>query len=86
MGIGCISADGGLTAELGFVTIKIHEDTIKQLLLDAVDASSEEPSIKELLKAKIKSGTVEMLSRLLTEDLRKGLSQMPNAALCVDCR
>src|SRR5439155_16102539 len=40
-GLDFLVDDGGLSAILGVVTIRLHEDTLKAILIDRVDASGE---------------------------------------------
>lgn len=52
-GIDFIEDDGGLTAILGVVTVKLHADTVKLLMMQKIDASdipdSEKSTLKEMV-------------------------------------
>jgi hypothetical protein len=79
-GIDFLADDGGLTAILGVVTVKFHEDTIKALLLQHVDRAPADETVKSSLRKQIKALPAEGLKHLTTKALDAGLSQMPNAA------
>lgn len=77
-GIDFISDDGGLSAILGVVTVKLHEETIKALLLDKIDQAEGDETVKASLKAKIKAMPSEALSTITQHALESGLEQIPN--------
>lgn len=76
-GIDFISDDGGLSSVLGVVTVKLHDDTIRQLLIERVEASDGEPSAKASLIAKIKALPAEALGKLTMDGLDAALAQAP---------
>lgn len=78
-GIDFITDDGGLTAVLGVVTVRLHEDTIKALLIERVEKSSEPDSVKAKLIKQIKTLPADALKLATTEGLKAGLNQMPDA-------
>ncbi len=53
-GIDFLADDGGLSATLGVVTVKLHGDSIKALLLERVEKSAADTSVKKELIEKIK--------------------------------
>lgn len=77
-GIDFISDDGGLSAILGVVTVKLHEDTIKALLLEKIDQADGDETVKASLKAKIKAMPSEALSTITQHALESGLEKIPD--------
>lgn len=73
-----LADDGGLSAILGVVTIKLHEDTLKQLLLDGIEASSEPPSMKAKLADQIRSLPADVTKQVVLEAAKDGMRQLPN--------
>lgn len=78
-GVDFIADDGGLSAILGVVTIRFHEDTIKQLLIDRVEASKEPTSVKSSLIKQLKDLPAEGLKTLTTKALEAAMTDLPNA-------
>lgn len=77
-GIDFIADDGGLSAILGVVTIKIHEDTIRELLIDRVQASPVPSSMKENMVSTLKKLPAEALKQISLEAMKSGLHQVPD--------
>ena len=72
-GIDFILDDGGLGAILNVQTVKLHQDTIKDLLLVAVQASSADDDKKESFTEQIKNLSNESLKTLLNKLVEKGV-------------
>ncbi|MBA8799144.1 hypothetical protein FHW77_002863 [Agrobacterium sp. RC10-4-1] len=79
-GIDFITDDGGLSAILGVVTVKLHEETIKALLIQKVRDSAADETVKASLIAKIKAAPAEVLGKLAERALDSGLDQLPDLA------
>lgn len=77
-GIDFIADDGGLSAVLGVVTVKLHEETIKALLIQKVKDSNANETVKASLIAKIKDAPAEALGKLAEKALDSGLDQLPD--------
>lgn len=77
-GMDFIADDGGLSAILGVVTIKLHEDTIKALLIQKVEATDGDATVKASLIAKIKAIPSEALGTLTQRALDEGLDHAPD--------
>lgn len=72
-----LADDGGLGAILGVVTVKLHDDTIRDLLLARVDAdpiATEDQ--KKGLRATIRGLPVEALKEMVKEATKLGLSHV----------
>ncbi len=78
-GLDFIQDDGGLSAILGVVTVKLHDDTIRRLLIDKVQASEEPDGVKERLVDAIKSAPAETLKTVVQKTLEAGIQSLPNA-------
>lgn len=79
-GIDFLEDDGGLSAILGVVTVKLHEDTLKDLLIEKIEASVQSPTIRESLIAKVKSLPAEMTKEVVLAALKNGLNHVPDIA------
>lgn len=66
-GLDFLTDDGGLSEILGVVTVKLHADTIRDLLRSGVDASDTPDNEKKLLKDMIKTVPDQALSKLVQE-------------------
>src|SRR3546814_5739628 len=67
-GIDFIADDGGLGAILNVQTIRLHEDSIRALLIKQVEASNVSQSVKERLVDKIKSMPADGIGTLTEKD------------------
>lgn len=77
-GIDFISDDGGLSAILGVVTVKLHEDTIKSLLIEKVESSSANGSVRAKLIEQIKSLPAAATKELTMAAIKRGVADMPD--------
>lgn len=79
-GLDFIQDDGGLSAILGTITVKLHDDTIRALLIDKVQKSDASPGVKAGLITTIKGLPAEALKRLAQKAMDAGIEQLPEAA------
>lgn len=79
-GLDFLADDGGLSAILGVMTVKLHEDTIRQLLIDRVEASNFDQEERSSLVAMIRSLPAKALGTLTEKLLEKGADQMLDGA------
>lgn len=77
-GMDFLADDGGLSAILGVVTVKLHDDTIRKLLIQKVEAAPGDTGVKARMVEKIKSLPAEALGKLTMDGLDKALSSAPN--------
>lgn len=75
-----LADDGGLSAILGVVTVKLHSDSIKALLTAHIEKSDADPSVKASLIAKIKSLPAAALEAVILEGLAAGMTYLPDTA------
>ncbi|WIX34129.1 hypothetical protein QO259_05560 [Salinicola sp. JS01] len=76
-GIDFIEADGGLTAILGTVTVRLHADTIRDLIETRIAESDAAPAEKKRMIDKVKEMPEEGLKHLATRIIDYGLSKGP---------
>ncbi len=77
-GIDFISNDGGLSGILGVVTIKLHEDTIRDLLIRQVTAAPGDESVKGKLIGKIRELPADALGKVSEKAMEKGIASIPD--------
>lgn len=70
---------GGIGAELSVVTVRLHEDTIRQLLIARVKESGADDTVKGKLIEQLKALPAEAVSKLAERALDQALRHMPNA-------
>ncbi|WP_157132967.1 hypothetical protein [Komagataeibacter oboediens] len=83
-GIDHLRADGGLTAELGIVTVKLDADTIKALICSQIDEGTEGAEEKSKLKKAVKSLQGEALKTVTGELVKAGIRHMPTLSRLLD--
>lgn len=76
-GIDFMLQDGGLSAILNVQTIKLHEETIRDLLNTAITASNLSEAEKTSVKGVLAQMSIEGLKSLTTKLLDKGISNLP---------
>ncbi|UQI38830.1 hypothetical protein [Vreelandella venusta] len=79
-GIDFLEDDGGLSAILGTVTVKLHADTIRDLIDAKITESNtipeqEKPALREALKGMKEEGLKQLTTRLVSY----GIEQAPSA-------
>jgi hypothetical protein len=79
-GLDFLADDGGLSAVLGVVVVQLHEDTLKKLLIDQVDAANESEPVKTKLKEQIRALTAEGIKTVVVESVKASIAQIPNLA------
>jgi len=79
-GLDFIEDDGGLSAILGVVTIKLHEDSLKALLTNAVNESCEPDTVKARLIDQIKSLPADATKQVVLDAAKAGLAAAPSIA------
>lgn len=83
-GLDFLADDGGLGAILGVLTIKLHDDTVRDLLMARVDAdNTKDDSAKAKLKDTIRGLPAEMLSTLVKEAMKAGLGHIQDIGVWI---
>lgn len=80
-GLDFLADDGGLSAILGTITIRLHEDSIKSLLIRRIEESDADKSVKDRLIEKIRNLPAEGVSKVAMSAIDSGLAHLPNAIL-----
>jgi len=78
-GMDFLADDGGVGAILGVVTVKIHEDTIKQLIEARIAGSDLPEEEKRPLLQAVRELPGEAIKHLTTRLLDLGLDNLPGA-------
>ncbi len=78
-GLDLLADDGGMGAVLGVVTIKIHDDTIRQLIERKVLDSDLPPPDKKRLLGQLRELPSETIKHLALKLVDKGLENGPQA-------
>ena len=78
-GIDFLADDGGVGATLAVVTIKIHEDSLRELLTQKIDDSGISNEEKSRLKESIKELPGEGVKHLMTKFVDLGFENLPKA-------
>lgn len=78
-GIDFLADDGGLSAVLGVVTVKIHDDTIKQLVAARIQASDLPEPEKQQMLDQLRELPAEATKHLALQLLDKALEAGPAA-------
>jgi hypothetical protein len=77
-GLDFLADDGGLGAILGVMTVRLHEDTLRELLLARVDADGAvDAPTKGKLKQAIQGLPSEVLKTIASESIKTGLAHVP---------
>ena len=78
-GLDFLAGDGGLSAVLGVVTVRLHADTIRALIADRIDAAPLPASEKSALKHALSLLSEAGLRAATTDLVRRGLDHLPDA-------
>ncbi|MBB5875866.1 hypothetical protein [Xanthomonas sp. 3498] len=78
-GIDFLADDGGLSAILGVVTIKLHEEDLRQLIEAKIRESDEDPSQKQRLLDQLRELPAETTKHLALQLVDAGLRNWPVA-------
>jgi hypothetical protein len=73
-----LAGDGDLSAILGVVTIKLHDETIRHLISRKIDESDLSPVDKRKWTDALQSLPADSIKHLTMKLLDKGVSQMPD--------
>ena len=78
-GLDFLADDGGLSAILGVVTVKLHADTIRDLIAAKIEATAMPAEQKSALKRHLAGLSETALTAATTDLVRTGLDHLPNA-------
>ena len=77
-GLDFLEDDGGITAILGTVTVRLHADSIKALLIDRIDSSGVPAEKKSWLKKQLDVASSESIKKLINTLLDQGVKHAPD--------
>ncbi|WP_395495806.1 hypothetical protein [Acetobacter sp. KSO5] len=77
-GLDFLRDDGGLSAQLGVVTVRLDADTLKALICTQIDKEDGEGEEKSAIKHAIQALPAESLKTLTSELVKSGLKNMPD--------
>jgi len=80
-GLDFLAEDGGLSAILGVVTVKLHADTVRDLIAAKIDAAPIDPAEKSTLKTALAALPEAALKTITTSLVKTGLDHVPDAIL-----
>jgi hypothetical protein len=78
-GLDFLADDGGLSAILGVVTIKLHADTIRDLIATKIEATNLPAPEKSALRRHLAALPEMALRAAATDLMRSGLDHLPDA-------
>lgn len=77
-GLDFIADDGGLSAILNIVTVKLHADTIRKMLSSKIATQDISHDQKMTLLQRVKGASEKALEAATTDLIQKGLHQIPD--------
>jgi hypothetical protein len=77
-GVDVLEDDGGLSAILGVVRVKLHADTLRDILAKKIDASNASPEEKSALKKSLGQIPTIAMNSITTHLMERGLGDIPN--------
>lgn len=82
-GVDFLADDGGLSAVLGVVTVKLHDETIKQLIEAKIQASTLPSDEKSRITLGLRKLPADATKHLVLKLLDLGLEKGPEAILAI---
>jgi hypothetical protein len=79
-GLDFLAEDGGLSAILGVVTVKLHADTVRDLITAKIEAAGIPEAEKSVFKKRLAALSETALKVATTDLVRTGLDHLPDAA------
>ncbi len=79
-GLDFLEDDGGLSAILGVVNVKLHADTIRDMIAAKIEATAMPAEEKSALKRRLGGLSQKALEVAATDLVRTGLNHLPDAA------
>src|SRR5439155_24424734 len=78
-GLDFLADDGGLSAILGVVTVKLHADTIRDLIAAKIEAAPIPEAEKSMLRKRMAEVPETVLRSMTTDLVKLGLDHVPDA-------
>lgn len=83
-GLDFLENDGGISAILGTLTVRLHADTIRDLLLARIDASDAPPDKKSWLKKQLDLASAETIKRIVGGVVDEGIKRAPDLVKLIE--
>lgn len=83
-GLDFLADDGGLSAILGTLTVRLHADTIRELLLARIDASDAPADKKSWLRKQLDIASNEAIKRIVGTVVDEGIKRAPDLVQLVE--
>ena len=83
-GLDFLADDGGISAILGMVTVRLHADTIKDLLLARIEASHASPEKKSWLRKQLDRASAETIKKIVGTVVDEGIKRAPDLIQLVE--
>lgn len=77
-GIDFLADDGGISAILGTVTVRLHADSIKELLLAKIESSATPTEKKSWLRKQLDTASSESIKKIIGAVLDEGIKHAPD--------
>ncbi|WP_374351670.1 hypothetical protein [Chitinimonas sp.] len=82
-GLDFLADDGGLSAILTTVTVKLHADTLEALLAKGIRESELPRAVKDEVLAKLKTLPAEAMGKIADQLLGLGIEKLPDAVSAI---
>ena len=83
-GIDFLADDGGISAILGTLTVRLHADTIRDLLLARIDASDASPDKKSWLRKQLDLASAETIKKIVGTVVDEGIKRAPDLVQLIE--
>jgi hypothetical protein len=83
-GLDFLADDGGMSAILGTITVRLHADTIKDLLLARIDASNASPEKKSWIRKQLDLASTETIKKIVGSVVDEGIKRAPDLIQLVE--
>lgn len=77
-GLDFLEGDGGISAILGTLTVRLHADSIKALLMSRVDLLTVPPEKKSWLKKQLETASNETIKKIVGTLVDEGVKRVPD--------
>lgn len=83
-GLDFLADDGGISAILGTLTVRLHADTIRDLLLARIDASEAPPDKKSWLRKQLDLASAETIKKIVGSVVDEGIKRAPDLVQLIE--
>lgn len=83
-GLDFLADDGGISAILGTLTVRLHADTIRDLLLARIDASDAPADKKSWLRKQLDLASTETIKKIVGSVVDEGIKRAPDLIQLVE--